>query len=452
MHELIRQYAADKLAQSPLEKEQTKDQHCAYYAEFMRQRDGRLESTQQLETVREIETELENIQLAWRRAIEQEYIETIDKLAWGLGFFYVVRSRFSEGLNIFASTANRLAVISDPVNVEKSRLYAQLLVHQGFFCFRLAQVGQAEELLQKSLPILRRLGPQRALALALHSLGLIVWAQGQYEQARQRFEESLPLAQATDQPWLAAMSRCWLGNLCHILGEHTQAEHLLRQSLSVLRELGKLTGLGLALNYLSRVVLALGRPTEAKALLEESLALSREVGNRWAVASSQIGLGEVLNLLGEAERREAKPLLQESVAIFREFGDRLGLVLALNQLGRVRCALSEYHPAWRHLQEALQIASQNQLVPALLNVLVSLAELQLQAEPTSPPLSEKEAALDFLALALNHPASEQTTKDRATRLLAKVEPELPPSEIEAAWERAKAKGLEAIVAETLRLY
>jgi predicted ATPase len=56
MHELIRQYAADKLAQSPLEKEQTKDQHCAYYAEFMRQRDGRLESTQQLETVREIET------------------------------------------------------------------------------------------------------------------------------------------------------------------------------------------------------------------------------------------------------------------------------------------------------------------------------------------------------------------------------------------------------------
>ena len=41
-------------------------------------------------------------------------------------------------------------------------------------------------------------------------------------------------------------------------------------------------------------------------------------------------------------------------------------------------------------------------------------------------------------------------KGRATRLLAKIELELSSPVIEAAWERAKAKGLETIVAETLR--
>jgi tetratricopeptide (TPR) repeat protein len=147
-------------------------------------------------------------------------------------------------------------------------------------------------------------------------------------------------------------------------------------------------------------------------------------------------------------RQETKQLLQEGVSIFRETGEGLGLVMALNQLGRVSCALGEYEEARQHLQEALQLASQNQLVPATLNVLVSLAEFRLQVGPT--PLSEKEAALEFLALALNHPASEQTTKDRATRLLAKIEPKLSPPLIEAVWERAKAKGLETVVAETLR--
>jgi hypothetical protein len=127
----------------------------------------------------------------------------------------------------------------------------------------------------------------------------------------------------------------------------------------------------------------------------------------------------------------------------------LGLVLALNQLGRVSSALDEYDPAWQYIREALQIASQNQLLPATLNVLVSIVELRLQAEPTGPPLLEEEVALELLALALNHIASEQTTKDRATRLLAKIEPELSRPMIEALWKRAKVKGLEAIVAETL---
>ncbi|GAB4435826.1 MAG: hypothetical protein Fur0044_33000 [Anaerolineae bacterium] len=237
MHELIRQYAADKLAQSPLEKAQTADQHCAYFAEFMQQRDQNLESAHQIETVREIETELENIQTAWRRASEQAQVEVLNKLAWSLGFFYVVRSRFVEGRDLFVGAAKQLAATNEPLNEVKSRVYAHILTHQGIFCFRLTQVEQAEELLQKSLPLLKQFGPRRALALALHSLGLIVRAKGQYEPAKRHFEESLALAQAAGQPWLAAMSRCWLGNLAHSRGDYRQAEQLLRQSLPVLREI-----------------------------------------------------------------------------------------------------------------------------------------------------------------------------------------------------------------------
>jgi predicted ATPase len=72
MHELIRQYAAEKLAQSPSEQAEILDRHCAYYAEFMQQCEKWLRSPKQTETIREIEAELGNIQIAWQRAVESE--------------------------------------------------------------------------------------------------------------------------------------------------------------------------------------------------------------------------------------------------------------------------------------------------------------------------------------------------------------------------------------------
>jgi hypothetical protein len=55
-----------------------------------------------------------------------------------------------------SGAAKWLAVTGDLVNVAKSRVYAQVLVHQGRFYFRLTRVEQAEELLQKSLPMLKQ--------------------------------------------------------------------------------------------------------------------------------------------------------------------------------------------------------------------------------------------------------------------------------------------------------
>jgi tetratricopeptide (TPR) repeat protein len=204
--------------------------------------------------------------------------------------------------------------------------------------------------------------------------------------------------------------------------------------------------LTLALTYLGRTVLALGRPTEARQLLEESLAISREVGDRWSTAHCLTQLSNLFGLLSETERRTGKQLQQESVAIFRELGNRWGLTHALNQLGQISCALSEYQEAHHAFQEALQIATENHLTPVALDVLVSLAELRLKMTPAEAGRNQaKEVAVELLAVALNHSASEQSTKDRAVRLLAEIEAELPRSTLTKVWERGKTRSLEAVV-------
>jgi hypothetical protein len=110
--------------------------------------------------------------------------------------------------------------------------------------------------------------------------------------------------------------------------------------------------------------------------------------------------------------------------------------------------LGEYEAARQYLNEAIQTARQSGLTPIVLDALVNLADLYLQAQ-SPPSLESQTEAMGLLALVINHPASEQATKNRAVYLLAAVESELPADAITAAITKAKEQSLEAVVATQL---
>jgi hypothetical protein len=234
------------------------------------------------------------------------------------------------------------------------------------------------------------------------------------------------------------------------LGEYSLAEQLIRERLPVLRRLGKLWGLVFSLAYLSSILLALEQEAEAEQLLLEGLAISREMGDRWAVADCLRRLGALMTPMGGVKREEAKRLLLEGVAIFREIDDHWGLTTTLNQLGQSCCALAEYEASWQYLIESLQIAYQSSLVPIVLETLINLADLLAQAQSSQWGLNDPQIeAVEILALVINHPASEQATKDRAIRLLAEREQALPADAIATAIRRSRSRTLEATVTEIL---
>ncbi|HSB00220.1 MAG TPA: hypothetical protein VLE49_06190, partial [Anaerolineales bacterium] len=78
-----------------------------------------------------------------------------------------------------------------------------------------------------------------------------------------------------------------------------------------------------------------------------------------------------------------------------------------------------------------------------LEALVGIASLQAKR-------GESEQALQLLLIVLNHPASIQETKDRATRLRAELEAQLAQSQIETIQTHAGEKTLESVVKELLR--
>jgi len=81
--------------------------------------------------------------------------------------------------------------------------------------------------------------------------------------------------------------------------------------------------------------------------------------------------------------------------------------------------------------EALTTALKIGMLPLALEVLVGLATLEAQA-------GAAERAIELLALALQHPAGTQRTRDQARRLLAELVSGLPPEVVAAAQARGQA--------------
>lgn len=137
---------------------------------------------------------------------------------------------------------------------------------------------------------------------------------------------------------------------------------------------------------------------------------------------------------------EAERLLRESLALHRQGGDRGGLASTLNNLGLLAFQLNDFVAAQAHFHEALQISSEMQTLPELLDALIGLALLMNKE-------GHGARAVELVAFALHHPSCEQETKDRAQALLAELQAQLSPAVVEAAQAKGRARDTDDIVAE-----
>jgi predicted ATPase len=127
VHELMRQYAGEKLAQLPAEQAATHQAHYRYYARFLQAHNSQNRNVnKQIELIK-IDQEIDNIRAGWGWAIANRQEALIKQSFAGLFDFFWLRSRFQEGEERFAEAVEGLAQTDD------KRLLAQLQLRQGAF-------------------------------------------------------------------------------------------------------------------------------------------------------------------------------------------------------------------------------------------------------------------------------------------------------------------------------
>ncbi|MBI2836967.1 MAG: tetratricopeptide repeat protein [Acidobacteria bacterium] len=402
-HVVLRGYAAAELARDAARSLRLGGQHAQFYATFLRSREEALHGSTQTQALAEIDEDIENVRASWEWGCEHAEATVIEGALESLVTYHDVRGRFQDGVRLIDCS---LQVFVDPA------LIGRLLTARGGFLCRLGLYADAELALQAALPHLSGPAGRPSRVTALIHSGDALCAQGKYLEARSPLEEGLDIANDLGDRRGTARAFDGLGQVALDIGEHSEAVRLFSESLAIKRERGDRLGAAASLNSLGSIAHDSGDYLGARRFYRESLDIRRNVGDRRGIAISLNNLGLIAHRLGEYDEAERSYL--ESLAIKRDMGYRLGVAITLDNLGNLACERGDHESALRWLREGLETALSIAAEPMVLEILVSWAVL-ISKQGDSP------GAAALLSAALNHPASEKWTRERARRLLSAVE-------------------------------
>jgi predicted ATPase len=414
IHELLRQFGEERLAEDPEEHARIRTAHCDFYAELVRGRRHDLRGRNVKQAGEEIQAALENVRLGWNWALDQGRLAPLDRAIAEMITFFEIRSDLRGGHAFFERTARCVAEIGPGSGDEaaaKHRVWSLALAGQGLFLTYLGRYEEAIAVLAPGLELARRHGLREETGYCLFVLAAAEQGLGHFETARQCLEDSLEELGGLADPYRATHSRIALGQICAWLGETGRAWELYETSIRACEETGDVWAKMITQMFLGELLIEQGEVARARQLLEESLAFLRRLEDwRWSV-SCLINLGRAA--VESGDDAEARRLYEEGAAIARRLGDRRRETISLTALGGIERRQGSPEAARERLREALRIGRASRSIPEVLDALLEMVRCL-------DPEREAELAARLLGLVLHHPASKQRTLVEAASLAGQV--------------------------------
>lgn len=336
MHELLRQFAHEKLPPQALEPSLAA--HAEYFWSLAQQAEPALQGPEQSRWVRRIELEFDNLRLAFSTMQRLGWATQGQQMATWLSNFYAWHGFYRE-------TAHWHRVFLEMPHQVPPAVRART---QQSLALQLKNLGQWEQsmaLLEQSLQTSRALQDPQLLAEALHMKGLLLRESGEFAQALAAFEESLALKQEIGDRYSQATTLNDIGIVYGLQGQGRAASTYFLRSLEIKRQIGDEKGAAYALGNLAIVS---EDHEEAMRWLYESLEIKRRLKDQQGIANALANIAS--RLLEAARPLEAWPLLVESLLLFRQMGQLASLTQVLASCAQTLLAL--HLPA-----QALQIAA-----------------------------------------------------------------------------------------------
>lgn len=401
--------------------EQASLAHARYFSSLMEREGPRLHGHGQLEALRTIKLELQNIYEA-QDALQQRLLGPVfshpakggnrlplpaDLLlpiaAWLWEYLDKV-SEFStmleryQALKHATGTAGALPQIllwaflgcgrgqfqlsayeAARVELGGAKALAEALGDRNSFALGLSNLGNAEfwqgnhsvahKLYAEAIAIQRETGDSYGIAESLLSLGRMAYTQGNYSFARELFSEALSISREMGDRHGTGYSLNNLGNVEYFQGNYGTAGKLYAEALAIQRETGDRRGIAVSVNNQGNVEYIQGNYGAARVYYSEGLAITREIGNRLGIAYSLHNLGVMDYMQGNYGA--AQELFTEALAIQVETGDRYGIAESLNSLGNVEFTQGNYSAAQVHYADTLAITREIDHQPGLCESLSS---------------------------------------------------------------------------------
>jgi predicted ATPase/DNA-binding CsgD family transcriptional regulator len=324
LHELLRQYAADKLLDAGMMITAVQ-QHLDYFLNLAERAEVNQFGRGQIAWFDRLEVEFDNLRAALVRSMETE---TGLHLAGALGWFFSERAHLSEGLDWLKQT---LAANEDA----PASLRAKALHSAGGLAGHLGDDGRAHALCEQALIVARATNDRWNVAWSLNHLAIWYTTQADFDQAAALLDESLALFRVINDPM----------GITHTL---------IRRAWSAIDQ---------------------GDYPYARELVEEALILAREADDTITTAWVFYVLG-IVSWRYDHDFRQAAIQYERSLSLFREARFILGVPHTLIALAGIEQATGNHARAQKLYVEGMIWLWERRLNHYLLDVgIVGLASI-----------------------------------------------------------------------------
>jgi predicted ATPase/DNA-binding SARP family transcriptional activator/Tfp pilus assembly protein PilF len=477
MHEVLRHYAGERLADHPDELADAGRRLRAHLAAMVAELESAVEDRGEREALAALDAEVDNLRAAWRAAVASSDAGFVAAVLPALAALCEAHGRFREGealateaIGVLTGGADRapetlararalirrgglrvhlgafdeagddlqLALAALAGNAAPER--ARALFHLGDAALIQGRFDEAERLLAACRSLAEEAGAERVLANALARLGRAVLDRGRHGEARVLFERSLAVAHRLGDQQASTHAASQLGYVEYFDGKLDAAAARFAGAFERATEADDPAAVAAALSGLAYVAEDRGELDRAFSLYRQSLALAQDQGDRF-------GSGRALMLLGEVARKqgrlaEARQRYEESLAVNVAIDSRFIAGVLHGNLAFVACAEGEFDEARRHACEALREYRSSGSDTVALPALVALAD-------AAAGEGDDDRALGLLALVLRHPGNRQDHRLECERVLAPIRGRRGAAAVAGALAATPALTLDAAVARVL---
>ncbi len=330
----IRDYALEQLLHSG-EADLLNQRHLHYHIALAEEAEPHLRSAQRYHWLDCLDLLLDDMRAilgqAKRSAAQSAERAAGLRLASALIWFWYYRGYLNEGRAWLDALLDQF-----PVEDSASSTQAKALFGAGALAWTQGDLGQAEEQLERSVALYRKLEQRTDLAYALLLRSAVALSRGYPDIAHQLCHEGLALLQGMGDRWGEALARNWAGDTLLALGEPLRARAQFEESLALFRQLDDGWGAAVALYALANLAGRQGDFTAAYDLLGESGSRLRAAGDQWGFASSLLSSAVVA--LRQQNYAQARVLFEVTLALWRDVGNNMGIARALAGLAAVSSA------------------------------------------------------------------------------------------------------------------
>jgi predicted ATPase/DNA-binding CsgD family transcriptional regulator len=389
LHELLRQYAADKLIAAE-QVDAAARRHCDYFLALAENAEAHAFGAEQTPLFNTLETEFGNLRAALAWSVNHE---TGLRLSSSLCWFFSERSHWNEGLRW---------------------LERALVVNPN--------------------------APASLRAKAMHSAAALAGLLRRKAQLHALCEESLVLGRTANDRWNIAWALSHWGH--YDRSDPAQGIAMLEESIALFRELGD--SLGLSHTLVRRAFYAMDGDDAplARRLFEEAETCARAAGDRIILAWTALGLGWV----PEADVRDVehtRTQFERSIALFHEARFPAGHNTALIALGELEEELGNTMRAQMLYDQALlsfrDRPSCAEQLPFVIGQMACIAWSN----------QEFQRAAQLLGAACKGRLSEAATDEPSDDMAIDLRRQLGESAYAQAWQAGSSLTIEEIIAYAL---